>query len=185
MARRLGTSAACSRRPGGSTTFGELDAVGLLRELVARGVDFVVIGGIAAVLHGSPRVTQDLDVCFATDPGNLDALGTALVALDARLAPVTDDVPFVPDARTLRQVGALTLDTAAGRLHVLAAPVGAPPFADLRTRADRYDVGGLFVLVASIDDLLAMKRASGRPKDLADVAELEAIRLRRGPAAPR
>lgn len=164
------------------TSFGELDPVALLRALLAPGVDFVVIGGIAAVLHGSPRVTQDLDVCFATDPGNLDALGTALVALDAKLAGVSEDVPFVPDGRTLRQVGMLTLETIAGRLDVLATPVGAPPFADLRKRADRYDVGGLFVLVASLDDLLAMKRASGRPKDLADVAELEAIRSRRGRA---
>ena len=57
-----------------SIPFGSTDTPGLLRELLARGVDFVVIGGIAAVLHGSPRVTQDLDVCFATDAGNLGAL---------------------------------------------------------------------------------------------------------------
>ena len=147
--------------------------------MLARGVDFVVVGGIAAVLHGSPRVTQDLDVCFATDVGNLDALGAALVALDAKLAGVDEDVPFVPDARALRRIMTLTLETSMGRLDALAAPTGAPPYDDLRARADRYDIGGAFVLVASLDDLIAMKRASGRPKDLADVAELSLIRERR------
>ncbi len=162
-----------------STRFGSTDTPGLLRELLARGVDFVVIGGIAAVLHGSPRVTQDLDVCFATDAGNLDALGTALVALDARLAGVDKDVPFVPDAHTLSRIMMLTLETSKGRLDALAAPTGAPPYGELRARAERYDIGGAFVLVASLEDLIAMKRASARPKDLADIAELSVIRERR------
>jgi hypothetical protein len=156
----------------------ELDALGLLRELTSRGVDFVVIGGIAAVLHGSARVTQDLDVQYATDPANLDALGGALVALEARLADVGDDLPFVADGRTLRRVSMLTLETCRGRLDVLSAPPGAPPYDELRARAERYDVGGFFVLVASLDDLVRMKRAGRRPKDLADVAELETIRER-------
>jgi hypothetical protein len=157
----------------------DFDAGALLRTLTERGVDFVVIGGIAAVLHGSARVTQDLDVCFATDRGNLDALANALLALDASLAGAPDDVPFTPDAATLRRVMVLTLETIHGRLDVLAAPTGAPPYAELRARADRYDVGGFHVLVAAIEDLIAMKRAGGRPKDVADVAELEAIRDRR------
>lgn len=157
----------------------EIDPLELLRELTRRGVDFVVIGGIAAVLHGSPRVTQDLDICFATDRGNLDALGGALVAVEARLAGVDEDVPFVADAETLRRVMVLTLDTRHGRLDVLAAPSGARPYAELRSAADRFDVGGLHVLVASIADLKAMKRAIGRPKDLADIAELELIEARR------
>ena len=145
----------------------------------APGWSFVVIGGIAAVLHGSPRVTQDLDICFATDAGNLDALGAALVALDSRLAGVDEEVPFVPDARTLSRIMTLTLETSKGRLDALAAPTGAPPYGELRARAERFDIGGVFVLVASLQDLIAMKRASARPKDLADVAELSAIRERR------
>lgn len=154
----------------------ELDTDTLLRALVTRGVDFVVIGGIAAVLHGSPRITQDLDVTFATDAANLEALGQALVGLGAQLRGVHEDVPFTPDAATLRRVMVLTLDTPSGALDVLAAPSGAPPYPKLRERADRFDVGGFFVLVASLDDLVGMKRAAGRPKDLADIAELEAIR---------
>lgn len=157
----------------------DLDAERILGLLTARGVDFIVIGGIAAVLHGSSRTTQDLDICFATDDANLSALGKVLIELEARLRGVPDDVPFVPDGDTLRRVEVLTLETTAGDFAVLARPDGAPPYARLRQNADRYDVGAFAVLVAAIDDLIAMKRAAGRPKDLTDVEELTTIaRLR-------
>jgi hypothetical protein len=157
----------------------ELDPEPILRALVARGVDFVVIGGIAAVLHGSARLTYDLDLCFAPDTANLAALGDVLVALDARLRGVDEPVPFVPDAAALRRIEVLTLATRLGDVDVLVRPAGAPSYEGLRRRADRYDVGDFRVLVASVQDLIAMKRVAGRPKDLADVAELEAIlRLR-------
>ena len=148
----------------------------ILRRLVERGVDFVVIGGIAAVLHGSARNTFDLDICFATDDANLAALGDVLAALGARLKGVDEQVSFVPDARTLRQIELLTLVTSLGELDVLARPQGAPPYRELRANADRYDLGGFNVSVASIDDLIAMKQAAGRAKDLLDVEELEAIK---------
>ena len=165
--------------PAESPPRAELDPGRIVRALVERGVDFVLIGGLAAVLHGSPRVTQDLDICFATDSVNLEALGDVLVGLGARLAGVNDDVPFVPDAGTLRNVELLTLDTDAGRVDVLARPAGFPGYSTLRERAERFDLGGTAFLVASIRDLLAMKEAAGRPKDLADIAELTAIlRLR-------
>lgn len=157
----------------------DFDPEHILGLLTTRGVDFVVIGGIAAVLHGSARITQDLDVCFATDDTNLGALGKVLVELESRLRGVPEDVPFVPDAETLRRVDVLTLETNAGDFDVLARPDGAPPYARMRQNAERYDVGAFAVLVASIDDLLSMKRATGRPKDLADVEELTSIaRLR-------
>jgi predicted nucleotidyltransferase len=157
----------------------EFDPGRILGLLTARGVDFVVIGGIAAVLHGSARNTQDLDICFATDEANLVALGKVLVELEARLRGVADAVPFVPDHDTLRRVENLTLETTAGDFDLLARPDGAPPFARLRENAERYDVGAFAVLVASIEDLLAMKRAAGRGKDALDVEELTAIaRLR-------
>jgi hypothetical protein len=147
--------------------------------LTAHGVDFVVIGGIASVLHGSPRVTRGLDVCFARDDANLAVLGRALGELHARLRGVSDDVPFVVDGDTLRRIEMLTLETDAGDFDVLARPEGAPPYEQLRRNAERYDLGAFAVLVASIDDLIAMKRAAGRPKDLVDVGELQTIaRLR-------
>jgi hypothetical protein len=146
-----------------------------MRALTSRGVDFVLIGGFAAVIHGSPRLTQDLDITYADDEANLGALGAALQDLGARLRDVQEEVPFVPDAQALRRVELLTLDTSAGPLDLVLRPPGAPSYAALRGRAQRVDVGGLAVLVASIDDLLAMKRAGERAKDLADVEELEAI----------
>lgn len=153
-----------------------LSADKILRRLVERGVDFVVIGGIAAVLHGSARNTFDLDICFATDDANLSALGDVLTTLGARLKGLDEGVPFVPDRRTLRQIELLTLVTSLGELDVLAKPPGAPNYADLRRNADRYDIGGFNVSVASIDDLIAMKQTAGRTKDLLDVEELEAIK---------
>ena len=89
-----------------------------------------------------------------------------------------EDVPFSPDALTLGRVDLLTLDTELGRLDVHSRPAGAPPYEALRRNAARYRLDGFFVLVASIEDLLSMKRTAGRPGDIADVEALEAIRRR-------
>jgi predicted nucleotidyltransferase len=161
--------------------FPEFDPGALLRRLVEGGVDFVVVGGVAAVLHGSASFTQDLDISYAPDDGNLDRLGSVLVGLGARLRGVTDDVPFVPDGRTLRRTRALTLETPPGPIVLVAQPDEFPVYDRLRERADREQIAGVEVLIASLDDLIAMKKAAGRPKDLVAVEELEAIkRLRRG-----
>jgi Nucleotidyl transferase AbiEii toxin, Type IV TA system len=152
----------------------------LLRRLVEGGVDFVVVGGVAAVAHGSAAFTQDLDISYAPDPDNLDRLGRVLVDLGARLRGVTDDVPFIPDGRTLKRTRVLTLDTPIGLIDLLAQPDGAPHYHSLRERASRETIAGVEVHVASLDDLIAMKKAAGRPKDLVAVEELEAIqRLQR------
>lgn len=153
----------------------------LLVKLADAGVDFVVIGGIAVVVQGHIRTTRDLDITYGTSPGNLEALGQALVGLDARLRGVTEVVPFVPDGRTLRGAELLTLETSDGSLDLLAAPPGAPPYPKLRSRAERVDIEDRDVLIASIEDLVAMKRAAGRPRDLEDIEALEEIRqLRAG-----
>jgi Nucleotidyl transferase AbiEii toxin, Type IV TA system len=159
----------------------DFDPEELLRRLVGGGVDFVVVGGVAAVAHGSAAFTQDLDISYAPGQENLDRLGDVLVSLGAKLRGVTDDVPFIPDGRTLRRTRVLTLETPLGKLDLLAQPDGSPVYADLRERADREQIAGVEVLIASLDDLIAMKKAAGRPKDLVAVEELEAIkRLRRG-----
>jgi hypothetical protein len=148
----------------------------LLGTLTAHGVDFVVVGGIAATLLGSARDTFDVDIRPATDAANLTSLAKALTELNARLRGVEESLPFVADAQTFRKVDLLTLETDAGPLDVLFRPGGSPPYAQLRRRAERKDLGSFAVLVASPDDLIAMKAGAGRPKDLVVVEELEAIK---------
>jgi nucleotidyltransferase AbiEii toxin of type IV toxin-antitoxin system len=158
----------------------EFDAGVLLRRLAQGNVDYVVIGGIALVIHGSARLTRDLDIVLSPEEPNLRALGEVLVELKARLRGIDEDVPFVPDARTLGNVDLLTLNTEAGWLDVHRRPPGAPPYRTLRRRAEAKVFDGITVRVASPDDLLAMKRAAARPIDLSDVEELEAIKRLRG-----
>lgn len=158
----------------------EFRPTALLRELVASGVDFVVVGGIAMISHGSARNTRDLDIVYAVERANLKALGEVMVRLGARLRGVDEQVPFVPDARTLRQTSMLTLDTPLGWIDLLVSPAGSPTYAQLRSHAERVTIDGIVVLIASLDDLESMKRAAGRPKDLLDLEEIEVIRrLRR------
>jgi hypothetical protein len=146
-------------------TMPELKVEQLLRTLTGHGVDFVVVGGIAAVLLGSARDTFDLDICPAFDESNLDSLGKALVELEAQARRVEG-------TRVERRSVEGIVKTAAGGLDILVRPNGSPPHEQLRPRAERK--------VASIEDLIAMKEASGRRKDLVVVEELEAIkRLRR------
>lgn len=153
----------------------------LVRRLDAAGVEYVVIGGIAAVAHGSPQITRDLDIVYAVDEANLRRLSRALIELNAKLRGVTEDVPFVPDARALRQLRVLTLDTDEGRLDIMVQPDGSRGYDQLRAGSIEAIVDGIAIRVAGLDDLIAMKKAAGRPKDRIYVEELEAIkRLSRG-----
>jgi hypothetical protein len=157
-------------------SFPELKLQALLGRLGRAEVDFVVVGGVAVVFQGYGRATKDLDITYAIGEDNLRRLGAVLVALHARLRGIPEDVPFVPDGRTLARTRLLTLDTDDGSLDLLADPPGAPPYTTLRERADRVDLNGLVVAVAALDDLLAMKRAAGRPQDLIDIDALEVAR---------
>jgi hypothetical protein len=148
----------------------------ILRKLDAAGVEFVVIGGIAAIAHGSPQITRDLDIVFATNQANLERLGGALQDMKATLRGVTDDVPFVPDPRSLRHVRVLTLDTEDGPLEVMVQPDGSKGYDQLLAGSIEAVVGGTAVRIAGLDDLIAMKKAAGRPKDRIYVEELEAIK---------
>ena len=149
----------------------------LLAALNDGGVDFVVVGGIAAVLHGSPTVTHDLDIVFENSAENRERLGVVLTELGAKPAGIEEELPFEADARTLDRIQLLTLETSAGRIDVMHPPAGAPTFEDLRSRAALVEIeGDQQVRVAAITDLIAMKRAAGRPKDLTTAAELEAIK---------
>ncbi|MDP2711786.1 MAG: hypothetical protein Q8O56_11260 [Solirubrobacteraceae bacterium] len=162
----------------------DLDISSLLARLAGAKVDFVVIGGVAVIAHGYERNTKDLDICYSSDPANLEALGGVLIELGARLRGIGDDIPFVPDVRTLRHTQILTLDTSAGGLDLLVDPDGSPGYDALKANAERIDFDGFEILIAAIDDLLAMKLATGRSQDRTDIDALVAIqRLRRRPDA--
>jgi hypothetical protein len=139
-------------------------------------VRYVLIGGLAAVTHGAPLVTQDVDVCHAIDTENLGRLADALREVNAELRGADAGLPFVLDATTLAKGDAFTFSTQIGAIDILPTPAGTSGYEDLARTADAFDLFGQRVLVASVDDLIRMKRAAGRTKDLLAVEELGALR---------
>jgi hypothetical protein len=152
------------------------DPRALMRLLQQHEVRFLLIGGQAARALGSPLMSYDLDVCYDRARDNLDRLAAALRECHARLRGIEEDVPFVLDARTLRNGDSFTFDTDFGPFDILATPSGTRGYVDLLAGAQRMDLGGVLVDVVSLDDLLRMKRAAGRPKDRLAVEELIALR---------
>lgn len=150
----------------------------LLRHLLAADVRFVVIGGLAAQAHGSPSLTADLDIVPSWDPANLDRLAGVLTDIAAIRYGLPLDAPTVPalDGRTLLAGAVFTLDTRLGRLDILANPDPGLDFERLNRAARSGEVSGHVVAIASLDDLIAMKRAAGRPKDRVEVEILGALR---------
>lgn len=144
--------------------------------LADGGVRFVVIGAVAGRILGSPTLTRDLDVCCARNPENLEALAAVLRQVHARLRGVDRDVPFRLDAKTLAAGDSFTFTTDLGDLDVLGTPSGTKGYDDLVIDAQTVQIDGRDVLVASIDDLIRMKRAAGRPKDLVEIEILGALR---------
>jgi predicted nucleotidyltransferase len=155
-----------------------LNAREMLRRLALARVDFVVIGGIAMVLHGSARNTRDLDIVFAPSEANLKRLGVVLVDLDARLRDAEAPLPFVPDWRTLKNIQLLTLATDEGWLDAHRSVPGMDRYPELRRRAERFTFDDFSVLAASHDDLIKMKRAAGRDVDRGDLNELAVMKRR-------
>jgi hypothetical protein len=155
-----------------------------LEALDARGVRFVVIGGVAAIAQGYPLTTHDLDVTPARDPENLELLTEALRDLGVRLRVSRGPaVEFPLDASFLGASSSWTLETRDGQeLDVVFEPAGTTGYADLVQDAARLDLGeGLVAAVASLRDLIRMKQAAGRSKDLAQIPALEAtLRQRQG-----
>lgn len=143
----------------------------LLRALVAHGVDFVLIGGQAGISHGSAYPSYDLDVLYARDHDNVVRLVAALEEIGVRLRGAPEDLPFVLDARTIENGANFTFVTPYGDFDVLADAAGMPPYQELRSAAVESEVFGHLVKVASIDHLIAMKRAAGRTKDKLMVEE--------------
>jgi predicted nucleotidyltransferase len=148
-----------------------LDAGPVIEALVSAGVDFVVIGGIAGTLHGSSYPTYDLDIAYARDSANLKRLAGVVAVLDVKLNNAPEDLPFIADERTLANGANFTFDTPYGRFDILGDVPGVSSYEDLRRDAEEVALEGHPVRVASIDHLIAMKRAANRTKDKLMVEE--------------
>ena len=152
----------------------------ILRKLLDHGVRFVIIGGVAAALQGSPLLTADVDISYERTPENVKRLAVALADMNARLRGVDEDLPFKPDARALKSGSNFTFATDLGDLDVIGWPDGINSYDELVRTAVPMRVGRGEVLVASIDDLIRMKRAAGRPKDVAGALALEEVKKQVG-----
>lgn len=164
-----------------------LDLGRLLAALRAHRVEFVVVGGLAAIAHGARRVTLDLDVVPQPASDNYRRLADALSDLGLADETVVDGEFQQLDPRDdvdLARSRNVSLRTGAGQLNVLNRAREAPPYEELARRAARVPVAGVEVLVAGLDDLVAMKLASGRPKDLQDVADVTAHEVGEYPPPP-
>ncbi|MEO0492734.1 MAG: hypothetical protein AAF081_04880 [Actinomycetota bacterium] len=154
-----------------------LDPACLFATLAEHEVDYVLIGGLAAVLHGSTAMTNDADIVPILDVANLERLAAALRALDARLrVPDTPDgVAFDPHPALLASMRTLNLTTRCGDLDLACAPDGIDDLDGLADRASTFDVTGQRVSVAALDDIIRSKEAAGRPKDVATLPILRAL----------
>lgn len=164
-----------------------LDLARLLRTLDAHEVAFVVVGGLAAIAHGARRMTLDLDIVPSPDPANFARLAEAVAELGVWDETVVDGELQRLDPRDdvgLARSRNVTLQTQAGRLDVLNRARAAPPYPELEARSVRLPVAGVEVRVAGLDDLVAMKLATARPKDLQDVADVTAHEVGEYPPPP-
>jgi hypothetical protein len=146
-----------------------------LRLLGEHGVNCVIVGGVAAAIHGSTLLTNDLDVCYARDSTNLKKLATALQSVHARLRNVPEDLPFILDAETLKRGLNFTFVTDLGDLDLLGEVRGVGHYEDVVAGALTVELFGYRFSVIDLGKLIVAKRAAGRPKDLIAVPELEAI----------
>lgn len=143
----------------------------LLGPLIEHGVDFVLIGGQAGISHGSTYPSYDLDVIYARGRDNVARLVAALQEIGVRLRGAPPDLPFQLDAKTIENGANFTFETAYGDLDVLADAAGMRSYDDLKSESVQREVFGHLIRVASIDNLIAMKKAAGRTKDKLMVEE--------------
>ena len=147
----------------------------MLQGLTGARVRFVVVGGVAAAAHGSAHVTNDLDICYDLSAANIARLAALLAEWDAYPRGVERGLPFFMDERQFRTTPLMTLTTREGNIDVLDRVAGVGEFADVMKHSVRFDGFGVRFSVLDLPELIAAKRAAGRPKDIAQLPELEAL----------
>jgi predicted nucleotidyltransferase len=151
------------------------DFAALLRCLAEAGVEYILVGGAAATAHGSARLTQDLDIVYRRSDENVRRLVSALAPHKPYLRGAPPGLPFVWDARTIHHGLNFTLTTDLGAIDLLGEIVGGGQYEDLLPDCITIKVFGSACQCLSLERLIQVKRAAGRPRDLEAVAELEAI----------
>jgi hypothetical protein len=147
----------------------------LLHLLSASKIDFILVGGMAATVHGSARLTQDLDVVYARTRANLERLATALAPYRPYLRGAPPGLPFRWDAETLERGLNFTLTTTLGDLDLLGEITGGGGYDDLVSHSSPIGIFGETCRCLDLPALIRVKRAAGRPRDLEALAELEAL----------
>lgn len=140
--------------------------------MVQSGIRFVIIGDVSRSVHTHRYATDDIDFSYSRDPDGFPGLVETLNRHHVRLRNVPPELPFFFDLRILKNTQNFTLETDVGDMDLLAEPAGVDSFEGLWNMATKMEIFGMKVRVASIDDLIAMKRAAGRPKDRQHILEL-------------
>jgi predicted nucleotidyltransferase len=147
----------------------------LLNLLAEHEVEFIIIGGVAAVVHGSSRLTQDLDIVYHRTSKNLERLAAALQGTSPYLRGAPPGLPFEWSAATLSAGLNFTLETSLGQIDLLGTIAGGSQYDSLIEQTIEIEVFDVRCRCLSLDALIQAKRAAGRPKDFEAIAELEAI----------
>jgi len=151
----------------------------LLSNLQTEDVSFVIIGGVAATLHGVARVTFDLDVVYDRSSENLERIVRALAPLQPYLRGAPPGLPFKFDSETLRRGLNFTLTTSEGPIDLLGELTGVGSFSEVLASSVTAQLFGAEYRFLNLEALIASKRAAGRPKDFEAIAELETIKQER------
>jgi predicted nucleotidyltransferase len=147
----------------------------LIPTLVKGNVKFIIIGGVAAVVHGSARATFDLDVVYSRNSDNIIHLVQTLKPYSPYLRDAPGGLPFVFDRATVQMGLNFTLTTQLGNLDLLGEVIGGGTYEALRPYSEEIEVFGVRCFCLGLERLILIKRAAGRPKDFEAIAELEAI----------
>lgn len=147
----------------------------LLLALGDAGVEFIVVGGVAAAAHGAVRTTLDLDVVYRRTPGNISSLVAALRPLRPYLRGAPPGLPFAWDERTVTNGLNFTLVTEAGEIDLLGEIVAGGNYDALKDHSLQLDLFGRKCRCITLEELIRVKRAAGRPKDFEAIAELERL----------